>query len=108
MSGLKPTARTFVSSLLLCVLALMSVTSSVCPVCDRMEQPSTRHASLHNADQDGTSDCDRDACSCCGLQFVAAWLQPTPALSKFAATPELFLVRVPTAPALRLYRPPRN
>jgi hypothetical protein len=108
MNVSKPTSRTLVASLLLCLLTLASVTSSVCPVCDRIGLAPTQHAGLHAPDLDSTSDCERDGCSCCGFQFVSAFFQPAIALSEFTAVPKFFAVRVPIAPVLGLYQPPRN
>lgn len=108
MYGLKPNSRRIVASLLLCFLAVVSVTSSVCPVCDRIEQPSTQHAGVHSADLNSTSSCERDGCSCCGFQFIATFFQPPIALSEFTAVPKVFAIRVPVAPVLRHYHPPRN
>jgi hypothetical protein len=88
MNGLKPSSRKVVASLLLGFLTLVSVTSSVCPVCDRIEQSSTQPAGVHSADLHSTSDCDRDGCSCCGFQFVPAFFPPAIALSEFTAVPK--------------------
>jgi hypothetical protein len=108
MNGLKPISRKVVASLLLGFLALVSVTSSICPVCDRIEQPSTQNTGAHRAYLTSTSDCDRDGCSCCGFQFVAVFFPPAAALSEFTAVPKVSELRIPAVPVLRLYHPPRN
>jgi hypothetical protein len=108
MSGLNQTSRRFLASLLLCVLAYVSATSNVCPTCGRVGQVSTSHPVAHNADQNGPPDCDRDGCSCCGFQFDSAYFHPTLALSESPDVRNCFQLRVPIAPVLTLYRPPRN
>ena len=108
MGGQKRSFVRFSGLLLACVLAIVSTTSSVCPVCGFEVQVVGPHAGVGSTGHsDSGPDCDRAACFCCGFQFLPG----SP-----ATLPEMTLLRTSSSPSalppqsgwsFPLYRPPR-
>jgi hypothetical protein len=108
MSGLRSNLRKFAASLLLCVLTIASVAAPLCPECSKIELPSAKHVAFSSTHYDGAPNCDRDGCSCCGFQVVAAPLAPSLGLAAPTSAPELPSVQLLAGSVFALYRPPRR
>ncbi|HXB23025.1 MAG TPA: hypothetical protein VNV88_16670 [Candidatus Solibacter sp.] len=101
-------SRKVLASVLLCMLALISVASPLCPACSEIAGDSTTQVALHGAQhQDNAPDCNKDTCSCCGFQFVTTSPGTVPTPIESAASLEFHEVLPPAAPVFTLYRPPR-
>jgi len=107
MYGVPLISRKFLAFALICALALMSAMSSVCPACDRMEQPSSQRSGLRGTPDDPVDTCDKDGCSCCGFQLVAA--NPPGILTQGESVSVLKMVAVlpPAEPTFDFNYPPR-
>jgi len=102
-------SRKLVASLLLCLLAIASASSSLCRGCSEIDQSSQRNAVLQSPDgQDSAPDCDRDGCSCCGFQFVLTFPRTGLAHFQSATAPELPRALPPAEPVFTLDHPPRG
>jgi hypothetical protein len=108
MSNHTPKARTYAAALMLCVLAIASVGAPICPACSQLDLPSPHPIAFNSADHDSGPDCDRDGCSCCGFQIVAAPRVSTQALTEFTWVPESSSESPRTTPLLAVYHPPRG
>jgi hypothetical protein len=108
MSGLRTNFAKFAASLLLCTLVIASMAAPLCPACSKILLPATNHATFDGAGQNGSPDCDRDGCSCCGFQVVAAPLAPSLGPTASASAPAMASVLVVMGSAFTLYRPPRS
>ena len=107
MDGVPLISRKFLASALICALALMSAMSSVCPACDRMDQPSSQQFGLHGTPDDPVDTCDKDGCSCCGFQLVATQVPSILAQGDFVASVTMCEVLPPAEPIFDLNYPPR-
>lgn len=107
MTGIWPSSQKIVASLLLCVLAFVSVTSLTCPGCSKIEWPSAKRILLANSNGDGATSCDRDGCSCCGFQIVAPPFGTSLALTESASTLYFSVPLRLIAPVFSFYHPPR-
>jgi len=94
--------------LLMLAVLFASVTSSGCPLCDDLNVPGSHHPTLDTHDQKSpVPACDRDACSCCGLQFVTFASVLEFDLIKSAHVREFLQLSLPLGTISQLYRPPR-
>ena len=99
--------RLMATVLILAVLVVTS-TSPGCPLCDDLNVPVSQQAAFHSHGQEGSvPPCDKDACSCCGLQFVAS--VPVLEFDLIGSTHvrEFSQLSVPAGSVPPLYRPPR-
>jgi hypothetical protein len=108
MSALRPNLRKFAALLLLCVLTIASVAAPICPECSKMELASAKYVAFSSTHHDVAPICDRDGCSCCGFQVVAAPVAPNLELTASTAAPELPSVQLMAGSVFALYRPPRR
>jgi hypothetical protein len=108
MSGLQPNLRKLAASLLLCILVIASVAAPICPACSKIELPTAKHVALSSAGHDGSPNCDKDGCSCCGFQIVTAPLAPNLGLTASTLAPAPPSVQLLTGSVFALYHPPRR
>ena len=108
MSGLRPNLRKFAALVLLCVLTIASVAAPICPECSKMELASAKDVAFSSTHHDDAPNCDRDGCSCCGFQVVAAPLALNLELIASRSAPELPSVQLLAGSVFAFYRPPRR
>lgn len=98
----------YAGSILAFVFAIVSVTSSICPVCLSQALLSAQQTAAHNMNHHhGTHDCDRDGCSCCGFQFVATVYQTMPDTRGHTVALAPLAAFAPTNYLSDFYHPPR-
>jgi hypothetical protein len=107
MDGVRLISQKFLASALICVLALMSAMSVVCPAGDRMDQAASQHFGLLRPTSNATDTCGKDGCSCCGFHLVAPQVPPILAQGDFVASVTMCEVLPPAEPIFDLNYPPR-
>jgi hypothetical protein len=108
MSGLRTNLFKFAASLLLCTLMIASLSAPACPACSQIELPSAQHVAFNTTDHNGSPDCDKDGCSCCGFQIVPTPQAPSLGLTASASAPAMASALLLMGSVFTLYRPPRS
>jgi hypothetical protein len=97
-----------VGAVVVFVFAIACVTSSICPGCLSEDLLSAQKTVPQNVDHHpSTHACDRDSCSCCGFQFLAASRQSIREGREFTPAVVQWIAPIPNDYPSDFYHPPR-